>query len=132
VKGEFGYYEFAVYQGSENGWRFFGVQKGKECYETENYRSMIYYNGATESSYGKVASDYNRQVRQSDKRLNKRSVQKGVLLESRALDRAIEIQSQAILSTYEASNPDLRKENDGEGMTKCMRRLPSTCKLIYP
>ena len=73
---------------------------------------MIYYDGVTESSYGKVASDYNRRVRQRDKTLNRRSIQKGVLLESAKLDAALESQSQAILSSYEASDPDMKEKSD--------------------
>ena len=102
VKGELGFYDFEVYESLADGWRFFEKQKGKNCYKTENYRTSILYQGATQASYRKVSGGYNRRVRQSEKSLLSRSIQKEVGQEAVAIEKAIESQSCAILAAHGA------------------------------
>ncbi len=102
VRGELGFYDFEVYQGLGDGWRFFQGQKGKNCYKTENYRRSTLYEGATAQPYRKVSESYNNRVRQSEKPLLGRSIQKEVGQEARAIEKSIESQTSAILAAHGA------------------------------
>jgi len=89
VLGQIGKYTFNVYETKEKaGW--FGHLTGSQYYQTTNYKELVLYLGACNTSFRKTADIYNFINKQNSFTLSHKTIESQVWTEGRDINKAIE------------------------------------------